>query len=451
MEMRLSQDIPGRREDVVIGALLQEARTDLATYVNELSSVCPDLERAHLQLSQIVSLVPQGGALVAPFVMDEGCTVFIVPHGADALSRLHVIEISDLSKKELHNLLVGDQESPGWMLAYLMWGRHKSGDFAEKWRAFMRGFMSRLWSEFASYIHCKLLELGIEPGGRVIVSPQGGIGLLPLHAAARKTPNGTRYFLQDFTVSYIPGAGALRICLDRIRLKTSDTMSLLAIANPIDDLRYAMVECEGVAEAFPGLQIQIMTRDEATKSSVLAAAPHHSHLHFAGHGYYGWGQDIEPHLLLANAERLTISEIISNLDLHNTRLVTLSACETGIIDLTEAPDEFVGLPNAILQAGSAGVISTLWAVDDRATSLLMQRFYDYHVLRGLSPAAALRESQLWLCNATRRDIGSHYSSYLRLDPVNAQQAHTEMLLQGSLDDRPFENPYYWAAFALSGV
>lgn len=57
------------------------------------------------------------------------------------------------------------------------------------------------------------------------------------------------------------------------------------------------------------------------------------------------------------------------------RLVTLSACETGITDIRQSPDEFLGLQAGLLQAGAPTVVSTLWPVDDLSTMLLMERFY----------------------------------------------------------------------------
>ena len=72
-------------------------------------------------------------------------------------------------------------------------------------------------------------------------------------------------------------------------------------------------------------------------------------------------------------------------------LVTLSACETGV-NLVAAGDEVIGLVRGFLLAGAAGVVSTLWTVDDQATASLMTRFYS-SLRRGLSPAASLAEAQ----------------------------------------------------------
>jgi len=60
----------------------------------------------------------------------------------------------------------------------------------------------------------------------------------------------------------------------------------------------------------------------------------------------------------------------------NASLVTLSACETGLGNISQG-DELVGLSRAFLFAGASSVIVSLWAVADYPTSLLMVNFYRY--------------------------------------------------------------------------
>jgi CHAT domain-containing protein len=95
-------------------------------------------------------------------------------------------------------------------------------------------------------------------------------------------------------------------------------------------------------------------------------------------------------LILANKVPLTVSRILSELDLTAARLITLSACETGITDIHESPDEYLGMTAAFLQAGAPAVVSTLWAVDDVSTMLLMERFYQLHLEEKQDLPEALR-------------------------------------------------------------
>ena len=76
-------------------------------------------------------------------------------------------------------------------------------------------------------------------------------------------------------------------------------------------------------------------------------------------------------------------------------LVVLSACQTGLGRKIRG-EGLVGLTQAFFTAGASRVMVSLWDVDDQATSLLMSRFYQKLLQDHLSPAAALKEAQVWM-------------------------------------------------------
>jgi CHAT domain-containing protein/tetratricopeptide (TPR) repeat protein len=113
-----------------------------------------------------------------------------------------------------------------------------------------------------------------------------------------------------------------------------------------------------------------------------------------------------------NAEDgLLNGEDIAALDLLDTELVVLSACETGLGE-SFALEGVVGLRRSLMVAGAATAVMSLWRVDDDVTELLMTCFYRA-LFSGSSRAEALREAK---------------------QAVRAQSPH----------------PYYWSAFIAVG-
>ena len=88
---------------------------------------------------------------------------------------------------------------------------------------------------------------------------------------------------------------------------------------------------------------------------------------------------------------LTALEVLS-LDLSGTRLVILSACETGLGEIHEGEGVY-GLRRAFQEAGVQSIINSLWEVSDAGTQTLMTAVYK-RLLAGEAPHKALRDSQI---------------------------------------------------------
>ncbi|WP_208343971.1 CHAT domain-containing protein, partial [Aetokthonos hydrillicola] len=86
------------------------------------------------------------------------------------------------------------------------------------------------------------------------------------------------------------------------------------------------------------------------------------------------------------------AEDVSGLDLLNTELVVLSACETGL-GAVQAGEGVFGLRRAFVLAGAKTLVMSLWKVPDQQTQELMTDFYR-RLLQGEPRAEALRMAQL---------------------------------------------------------
>lgn len=109
---------------------------------------------------------------------------------------------------------------------------------------------------------------------------------------------------------------------------------------------------------------------------------------------------------------LTAKEI-ADVDLRGLDLVVLSACQTGLGDISKGEGVF-GLQRGFKKAGANTILMSLWKVDDKATQILMTQFYK-NFLSGQSKRQSLFSAQ----------------KYLR-----------------EYDNGKYDDPKYWAAFVL---
>jgi tetratricopeptide (TPR) repeat protein len=139
--------------------------------------------------------------------------------------------------------------------------------------------------------------------------------------------------------------------------------------------------------------------------------------------------------------RLTVREIQRSWDL-NAELVTLSACETALG--REAGGEgFVGFTQALLLSGARTLCLSQWKVDDTATALLMQRFYENLLGSRAGPlpkAEALAEAKAWLRGLASEEV----ASLTRSGPRKTLKGQTHPAVAR------FDHPYYWSGFVLIG-
>lgn len=283
----------------------------------------------------------------------------------------------------------------------------------------------------------------------VTLVPTGHLALLPLHAA------GDACLLAELAVSFSPSARVLSIAQSVAEILQSPRPSLAGIGNPLPSSRplpNARVELEEIAAFFAEDRRQVFYAEDATEEGLLHILPNASHIHLACHGLFDPDDPLSSRLQLAGGDRLELREILAREPFRGTRLVVLSACQTALTDFLQLPDEVIGLPAGFLQAGAAGVVGTLWPVDDLSTALLMVRFYELHLETRLSPAQALGKAQIWLRDATASEILVWCEGRSR--GTGNRGIAAAVALRLGLEEpeyRPFADPFYWAPFVFVGA
>lgn len=242
------------------------------------------------------------------------------------------------------------------------------------------------------------------------------VGIIP-HSVLHRLPfaaltDGQHYFGDEYTLFYLPSASVLPFIQKKSKLKGARVLALSqSQAQGLPLLHYADEEGRTVAGIF---NTQAVTTDQASKAGFLNRTGNYDILHIAAHAELSAANPLFSRIMLGSdtsgGGTLEIREIY-DLDLSKASLVVLSACNTQLGAQSKA-DDIVALNRAFIYAGASTVIASLWTVDDRATGLLMRSFYT-HLKRGAGKAEALRKAQ----SETRRQ---------------------------------YPNPYYWAAFVLTG-
>jgi CHAT domain-containing protein len=242
---------------------------------------------------------------------------------------------------------------------------------------------------------------------RLVIIPHEDLNYVPFQVF--QNPADGKYLGERFQISYAPSASVL------LGLKRSTTLAggrLFAAADPA--IVAAGGEVASIGKLFPG-RSRIVSETLARESDVKSAARDYDIVHLSVHGKFNATEPMLSYVALAPGAgddgRLTAAEMFG-LPLDNSRLVVLSACETGRAEATHG-NEVLGLVRALIYAGAGTLVLSYWEVDSDATALWMQSFYEAALTRPIAEAARV--------------------ALMRVKS-NPAYAH----------------PYYWAAFAMIG-
>ena len=297
----------------------------------------------------------------------------------------------------------------------------------------------------------------------VFLSPDGALNLLPFGALVDEN---NRYLIKDYAFTYLSSGRDLLRLQTKVQSQNPGVIigdvDFGVAGNPIQTAavdsgasnRRSSTFVSGVFGSLPGTGMEareinkilpaakVLMGKEATEGAIKKLNSPRI-LHVATHGFFlpdlqempddllksqsSDGADRMPvtenpllrsGLALANANRLesagedgvlTALEA-SGLNLWGTRLVVLSACETGLGDVQNGEGVF-GLRRTLVIAGSESQIMTLWKVDDLATKDLMVGYYRRLVSKE-GRSEALRQAQLAMLSDPKRQHPFYWASFI---------------------------------------
>jgi CHAT domain-containing protein len=366
---------------------------------------------------------------------------------------------------DLDMLMYGSGEDQGWLDGL---SRQSQDSVAWlNWQALVERVSMRLGTSLMR----PLVEWIAASHDRCTLITHGRLSLLPLHVAAWPTSSGTACVLDILDVAFAPSVRLLAQA--RENFARTRVLDLVAVVDPRPTTKApipcAKLEVDVVAPRFTRkwgpayMGARVCDGDSATRYFVQSClnGEYAKVVHVACHAITDIAMPKRSGIVLSEDERLTASDLL-RVRRSTGRLAVLSCCETALTDQSQ-PEEALSFPATFLGCGFAGVIGSLWEVEDASTALLMIRFYEEWFDNGMHPSAALRSAQRWLSNASRREIGEYLSDE-RLPWYHGRISSGEqtalrdawaglrnMLPDTPASERPFSSLVYWGAFLAFGV
>jgi len=285
-----------------------------------------------------------------------------------------------------------------------------------------------------------LYKILVEPGlkvvnpKKIIFIPDDILYFLPFEALLTKKEK-REWLIKECDIAYVPSLSVLRELTERRKSNNKKpSHDILAVGDPFYGktesyfypnsdyqffrLRYSGQEVIRIASFFKPQKRDVLLREGASEENFKEKdLSDYRIIHLAAHALINDRKASRSAIILSLDDDpkedgfLQMREIF-NLKL-NADLVALSACQTGLGQLIRG-EGIEGLSRAFFYAGASALLISLWAINDEASSQLLERFY-YYLCSSLPINTALRKAKL------------------------------ELIESGILS-----HPYFWGSFIVSG-
>ncbi|GCA72242.1 photosystem I assembly protein Ycf3 [Microcystis aeruginosa NIES-2519] len=269
----------------------------------------------------------------------------------------------------------------------------------------------------------------------ILLSPDAALNLIPFEALVDEN---NQYLVENYHITYLTSGRDLL----RLKDKFASQQSPLIVADPFYGKageKVALTRSIDLSEfTFPGLpgteqeakaienllpQATVLTGYKATENAVKQVKKPNI-LHIATHGFFKPESNVLENPLLRSGLVLAGVKIgqsagddgvltaleTTNLNLVGTKLVVLSACDTGKGDIKIGQGVY-GLRRALVIAGSESQLISLWKVSDDATKDLMVAYYG-RLQKGEGRSEALRQIQLGMLKGEKQKHPFYWASFI---------------------------------------
>ncbi|NEP16444.1 MAG: CHAT domain-containing protein [Leptolyngbya sp. SIO4C1] len=248
---------------------------------------------------------------------------------------------------------------------------------------------------------------GVQTLAFVLDGPLQGIPMAALH-------DGNRFLIEDYAIALTPG---LKLFdprpLPRSELRVL-AAGITAGRSGFEPLDYVAAELEKIQANVARSKVLLnhqFTR-EALQSELSSAV--FPIIHIATHGQFS--SRAQDTFILAWDDLINVSELSRALQMPlgeadtPIELLVLSACETAAGDSRAA----LGLAGIAVKAGARSTLATLWSIDDEASAVFTEAFYQQLVKPEVTRAQALRQAQLQLLQNPQYQHPIYWAPYVLL-------------------------------------
>ncbi|WP_339660337.1 CHAT domain-containing tetratricopeptide repeat protein [uncultured Polaribacter sp.] len=381
--------------------------TQINRITKKHSELLLTLKEKNPVIYQTLKIPPLGIAGIRSKLKDDECIVQYIP-----LTNKLIIQMVTKNKLILKEVVVGKEELFNLSLIAsdllsskkLVRGTIVKSAKKTNIDVDLDAILAQLYNNLLSPIQADLLPFK----NKVQIIAEGALNYVPFDALITKDgKDKIHYAVENYKFIYLSSLYMLQLLHDFPELQNNN---YLLMGDPDSSLPFARKEVEEIAEKFAS-NTTLLVGNKAKVNAFRKDSKNKGIIHLATHGFVD-KKTIKDSWLLFSDSKLKLSEVYE-LNLEETALMVLSACETG---LGKDGIETTTLARAFANAGVQNLIASLWRVNDESTKILMNRFYD-DLKAGASYLDALHDAQIHLMN---------------------------------YNDGQFKSPKYWAPFILIG-